>query len=136
MYTVGGLILVKIKKTEKGASFKGKVHLKYDDPDGKTFEQDYPLNFEFHPEEQFFSGDQLREAIEGFAFTSELKGILKDVPNLSREEVYKKYWEMLTSLEPLCPKSKLKEYESLKNIIKDYKPKQLEKQEEKPEESE
>lgn len=75
---MGGLILVKIKKTSKGSAFKGQIELTYDDPDGENFRQNYPLSFEFHPEEQFFSGDELREAIEGFVFTSELKTILQE----------------------------------------------------------
>lgn len=65
--------MVKIKKSAKSSNFKGRALLKYEDPEGKIFNQAYPLNFEFHPEEQFFSGEELREAIEGFAFTAELR---------------------------------------------------------------
>jgi len=54
---VGGLILIKLKRNNKGSSFSANVNLQYDDPDGKTCSQTYPIKFEFHPEEQFFSGD-------------------------------------------------------------------------------
>ena len=127
VFTVGGLILVKLKKTNKGSSFKGQVHLTYDDPDREHFNQTYPINFEFHPEEQFFSGEELREAIEGFVFTSELKTILKESAKThDHEEIYKKYWQMLLNLEPLCPKSKGKDYDNVKKIMEKYKPKQIE----------
>jgi hypothetical protein len=78
VYTVGGLILLKIKRQSKGSSFKAQIHLSYDDPEGESHKQTYPVNFEFHPEEQFFSGEELREAIEGYVFTSEMKKILKE----------------------------------------------------------
>ena len=50
------------------------------------------MNFEFHPEEQFFTGEELCEAIEGFVFTSELKKILKESAVLDGKEIYKTYW--------------------------------------------
>lgn len=50
VYTVGGLILVKIKKPHKGSRFQGLIHLTYEDPEGVSFKQDYPIDFEFHPE--------------------------------------------------------------------------------------
>jgi hypothetical protein len=49
--------LVKIKKPTKGSTFKGQIELTYDDSDGQNFKQNYPIDFQFHPEEQFFSGD-------------------------------------------------------------------------------
>ena len=121
MYTIGGLILVKLKRNTKGPSFSGKVALKYEDPDGKVHNQTYSIKFEFHPEEQFFSGDELREAIEGFTFASEVKKILKGSSGMSdREMIYQKYWQMLANLESLCPKQKLKEFENIKKIVESY----------------
>ena len=38
---------------------------------GWTIGQSYDLSCEFHPEEQFMSDDQLREALCGFTFVSE-----------------------------------------------------------------
>ncbi len=54
------------------------VNLTYQDGAGKSHSQDYELNYDFHPEEQFESSDCLREAISGYVFTSELKSILKN----------------------------------------------------------
>ena len=120
VYTVGGLILIKLKRNNKGSSFNAKLHLQYDDPDGKTYNQVYPIKFEFHPEEQFFSGDELREAIEGFVFTSELKKILKESSKLQGREIYEKYWDMLMNLKDLCPKQKMKEFDDIKKILEKY----------------
>jgi hypothetical protein len=84
------------------------LRLKYEDIDGEKYQQEYVMHFGFHPEEQFFSGEELREAIEGFTFTSELRNILKEGAQLSGKQLYEKYWKMLTNLESLCPKQKLK----------------------------
>ena len=50
MFTVGGLILVKIKRNSKEPVFSGKIHLKYEDQEGIVYSHLYPIKFEFPPE--------------------------------------------------------------------------------------
>ena len=54
-FTIGGLILVKIKRKTKSSSFKGTVNLSYKDYEGNSYQQNYEIGYYFHPEEQFFS---------------------------------------------------------------------------------
>lgn len=49
VYTIGGLILVKLKRKSEAGSFKGEIGLRYSTPHGQIFEQSYPINYEFHP---------------------------------------------------------------------------------------
>ena len=41
VYTVGGLILVKLKRKNKSSCFKGKINLSYKDHAGKYYQQHY-----------------------------------------------------------------------------------------------
>jgi len=63
----------------------------------------------------------LREAIEGFVFTSELKKILEDSSNFEGKDIYDKYWPMLENLENLCPNKKKEEFEGIKDIVQTHK---------------
>lgn len=63
IFTVGGLILVKLKRKSEANHFKGEVRLRYRTLKGDSVEQSYPISFEFHPTEQFFSEECLRSAI-------------------------------------------------------------------------
>ena len=77
MYTVGGLILIKIKrKSKKEPFFKGEINVNYTTTKGVAIEEKYPVFFEFHPEEQFCTAESLRAAIEGYSFTAELRPLL------------------------------------------------------------
>jgi hypothetical protein len=58
------------------------VSLRYSDPFGKKCEQKYELTYEFPLHEQFFSEESLKEALEAFAFTSEMKNILREAGNI------------------------------------------------------
>jgi hypothetical protein len=84
LFTVGGLLLIKLNRKEPQPFFKGEVVLSYRDLRGKLTEERFPLSFEFHPEEQFFSAECLREAIDGYAFTSELRALLAEDKQRSR----------------------------------------------------
>jgi hypothetical protein len=55
VHNYGGLILVKLNRKSKNPFFKGKITLAYDDTKGEAHSQNYILDYEFHPEEQFFS---------------------------------------------------------------------------------
>ena len=70
VHVEGGLILLKLKRPVKSGQFTAVVTLSYDDPKGQRHSQEYPITYEFHKEEQFFSEPALREAIEGFIFVS------------------------------------------------------------------
>lgn len=74
----GGLILLKLKPTAKTGKFDAVVTLSYDDLQGQRHFQEYPISYEFHKDEQFFSEPALREAIEGFIFVSEVRALLRD----------------------------------------------------------
>jgi hypothetical protein len=58
-YTAGGLILVKIYRKERTPCFKGGIRLTYENIEGKTYNQEYKLDYSFHPEEQFLSTQAL-----------------------------------------------------------------------------
>lgn len=84
--------------------------MEYRDVYGELFQQIYELDFSFPPNEQFYSDDSLREAIEGFTFASEMKSLLKEAKkNSNKREIYNKFWPTLVKLETIVPKSKLKE---------------------------
>jgi hypothetical protein len=55
VYTVGGLILVKLNRDNNDGFFKGEINLKYTTQKGEKIEQKYQINYEFHPTEQFFT---------------------------------------------------------------------------------
>lgn len=40
-FTVGGLILVRLNRKDKGSSFRGRVRLSYEDMEGCTYQQSY-----------------------------------------------------------------------------------------------
>lgn len=63
IFTLGGLILLKLKRKTNQPFFKGAVKLEYRDVYGELFQQIYELDFSFPPNEQFYSDDSLREAI-------------------------------------------------------------------------
>jgi hypothetical protein len=60
LYTIGGLILLKLQRKSKDPFFGAKINLAYNDPDGHHFDQIYNISYEFHPDEQFFSNASLR----------------------------------------------------------------------------
>lgn len=70
VHNYGGLILIKLNRRNKNPFFKGKVTVTYDDVVGNSHNQSYIINYEFHPEEQFFSDETLRTALEAFTFVS------------------------------------------------------------------
>lgn len=107
--TVGGLILVKLKRNTQNPYFRGIIKLSYEDLEQKAYYEEFKVDFEFHPQEQFFSGEELLQAIEGFVFTSELKNILRVSGSLSKAEIYANYAVTLEKLEGICPKQKLKQ---------------------------
>lgn len=45
VFTVGGLVLVKLHRKDKGSSFKGKIILSYKDILGTSYCQDYDLYY-------------------------------------------------------------------------------------------
>lgn len=55
VHNYGGLILIKLSRRSKNPFFNGKIILDYEDVHGKAYSQSYLVNYEFHPEEQFFS---------------------------------------------------------------------------------
>ncbi len=55
VYTFGGLILLKLKRKSNQPFFKGTIKLNYSDVYGKQYSQQYSLNYEFPPFEQYFS---------------------------------------------------------------------------------
>ena len=122
MYTVGGLILVKLTRKVKSSSFKGKINLSYKDTRGNSLNQIYDIDYEFHPEEQFISDELLREALCAFCFVSELKTILKESSQISKSEIYKRYFEMLINLKKICPKRKEEDLKKVIDIVEKYKP--------------
>ena len=75
------------------------------------------------------SDDQLREALCGFVFVSELQTILKDSVKMENSEVYKKYFEMLRNLKQICPANKKDVLDHVIRIVEGFKP-QAEKGEE------
>ena len=114
--------MIKIKRKSKRSSFKGNISLNYKDCTGQPFSQSYDLSYEFHPEEQFMSDEQLREALCGFAFVSELKTILEDSQNIERKEVFEKYSEMLLNLRQICPSKKKEVLENVIKTVEGFKP--------------
>jgi hypothetical protein len=49
----------------------------------------------------------LKEALEAYTFTSEMKNMLREAVNYKNlSEVYDKYWPVLNALETIIPKSK------------------------------
>lgn len=77
MLNFGGLILLKLQRYSQDPFFNGEIVMRYSDPNGKKYEQNYELKYEFPPFEQYFSEESLKEALEAYAFTSEIKNILK-----------------------------------------------------------
>jgi hypothetical protein len=120
VYTIGGLMLVKLKRKSEAGSFKGEIGLKYRTPRGEWHEQSYPIAYEFHPTEQFFSEECLRHAIEGYAFTSEMRAVIKGSKTLKKKEIHAKFAPMLVDLKEIVPESKVKDYENIRKIVDGY----------------
>jgi hypothetical protein len=120
VYTVGGLILIKLKRKGEASFFKGEVQLKYRTPKGQVFEQNYPVFYEFHPTEQFFSEESLRHAIEGYVFTSEMRALITASKDLKEEKIFEEFSPVLKDIKEIVPESKVKEYESIKKIVEGY----------------
>lgn len=121
VHNYGGLILLKLQRKSKVPFFKGKICLSYDDTNGKRHNQDYLIDYEFHPQEQFFSDQTLRVALEGFTFVSEMKMLLEDnQKNIKKYELYEKYWPIIPNIEHFAPESKKGDLESIKKILKEY----------------
>jgi len=55
IYTIGGLILVKMARKSEEPFFKGELVLRYSTPKGLPQEQKYKIDYQFHQKEQFFS---------------------------------------------------------------------------------
>lgn len=77
-------MLIKLKRKSESGCFKGEIGLRYRTPKGEWFEQIYPLAYDFHPTEQFFSEECLRHAIEGYAFTSEIRSLINASKSLKK----------------------------------------------------
>ena len=69
--------MIKLNRKSKNPLFEGTISLNYDDTEGNHHQQKYPFKYEFHPEEQFFSDETLRTALEAYTFVSEIKTLLE-----------------------------------------------------------
>ena len=65
------------------------------------------------------SEECLYEAIEGYAFTSEVRNILEEAKGKSYKEELEGFLPGLEDLQKICPKDKVKEIESMIKIIEE-----------------
>ena len=77
VHTVGGLVLLKLNTSEHKGEFAGEITLNYTTITNKKITQKYPFHFNAPLHEQYMSEECLYEAIEAYAFTSEIKHILE-----------------------------------------------------------
>ena len=98
VHTFGGLILLKLKRKSKLPYFRGTVNFEYDDSHGQHYKQEYKIDYEFHPEEQFFSEENLLTALQAYTFVSEMRELLElndRNPYNKKMEMFEKYWPMI-----------------------------------------
>ena len=99
---------MKIERNEPSVEFKAKLHIEYRTPSAKIEKKIEDIDFKAPLNEQYLSEECLREALEGYFFTSELKNILKKGEGKKEKKELEEYLPSLEELLKICPENKKK----------------------------
>ena len=82
--------------------------------------EEYPFRYESPINEQFYSAECLREAMDGFFYVDEIKRMLEHIEKNGIEDKKENYLESLEKMKGRVPKSKEKELTDMIKTMKAY----------------
>lgn len=117
----GGLILVKLTSRTQQPSFRAKVTVSYEGPDGPKgprSSKSYDVHYDLPRGEQFYSEECLEQALRAYYFVSEMKEVIRIANDRESNKMPKeKIIETMNGLKTLAPESKLEEVDKMIKIV-------------------